>query len=157
MYVKAKRTFKKSKHELLTVIRKPGNLEYFHPFCIENKVEKWPGEGSIDYVKYLNGLKYRRDFVKWDESGYVLDIGVKSKLARVEWLVEGNSRQSSLTIKINPKLPYKNQILSWILWNIYIKFRLQSYINNVVKGFEDYLSTKRKVSMNKFGKHPWYS
>ena len=105
MHVEAKKTFLKNKSEILEAIRLPSNLENYHPFCAENKVEKWPGKGSIDYVKYLNGLKYRRDFIKWDESGYVLDIGVKSKLARVKWLVEGNSEQSSLKITIKPILP----------------------------------------------------
>lgn len=157
MYVEAKKTFKKDRSEILDAIRLPNNLENYHPFCKENKVEKWPGKGSIDYVKYLNGLKYRRDFVKWDESGYVLDIGVKSKVARVKWLVEGNSTQSSLKITINPKLPYKNKIIRTIMWHAYIKYRLQNYINNVVKGFADYIDTKERVPMNKYGKHPWFS
>ena len=157
MYVEAKKTFLKNKSEILEAIRVPSNLENYHPFCIENKVEKWPGKGSIDYVKYLNGLKYRRDFVKWDESGYVLDIGVKSKVARVKWLVEGNSTQSSLKITINPKLPYKNKIIRTIMWHAYIKYRLQIYINNVVEGFADYIDTKERVPMNKYGKHPWFS
>ena len=157
MYVEAKKTFKKNRSEILEAIRLPNNLENYHPFCKENKVEKWPGKGSIDYVKYLNGLKYRRDFVKWDESGYVLDIGVKSKVARVKWLVEGNSTQSSLKITINPKLPYKNKIIRTIMWHAYIKFRLQNYINNVVKGFADYIDSEERVSKNKYGKHPWYS
>ena len=157
MYVEAKKAFKKNRSEILDAIRLPNNLENYHPFCKENKVEKWPGKGSIDYVKYLNGLKYRRDFVKWDESGYVLDIGVKSKVARVKWLVEGNSTQSSLKITINPKLPYKNKIIRTIMWHAYIKYRLQIYINNVVEGFADYIDTKEKVPMNKYGKHPWFS
>ena len=157
MYVEAKKTFKKDRSEILDAIRLPNNLENYHPFCKENKVEKWPGKGSIDYVKYLNGLKYRRDFVKWDESGYVLDIGVESKMARVKWLVEGNSTQSSLKITINPKLPYKNKIIRTIMWHIYIKYRLQIYINNVVEGFADYIDTKERVPMNKYGKHPWFS
>ena len=157
MYVEAKKTFKKDRSEILDAIRLPNNLENYHPFCKENKVEKWPGKGSVDYVKYLNGLKYRRDFVKWDESGYVLDIGVKSKVARVKWLVEGNSTQSSLKITINPKLPYKNKIIRTIMWHAYIKYRLQIYINNVVEGFADYINTKEKVPMNKYGKHPWFS
>ena len=157
MYVEAKKTFKKNRSEILDAIRLPNNLENYHPFCKENKVEKWPGKGSIDYVKYLNGLKYRRDFVKWDESGYVLDIGAKSKVARVKWLVEGNSTQSSLKITINPKLPYKNKIIRTIMWHAYIKYRLQIYINNVVEGFADYIDTKEKVPMNKYGKHPWFS
>lgn len=157
MYVEAKKTFKKNKSELLEAIRVPNNLENYHPFCKENSVEKWPGKGSIDYVKYLNGLKYRRDFIKWDESGYVLDIGVKSKVARVKWLVEGNSKQSSLKITIKPKLPYKNKLIRSIMWHAYIKYRLQNYINNVVKGFADYIDTKERVSINKYGKHPWFS
>lgn len=157
MYVEAKKTFKKDRSEILEAIRLPNNLENYHPFCKENKVEKWPGKGSIDYVKYLNGLKYRRDFIKWDESGYVLDIGVKSKVARVKWLVEGNSTRSSLKITINPKLPYKNKIIRTIMWHAYIKYRLQNYINNVVEGFADYIDTKERVPMNKYGKHPWFS
>ena len=157
MYVEAKRTFKKDKSEILEAIRVPGNLENYHPFCIENKIEKWPGKGSIDYVKYLNKLKYRREFIKWDESGYVLNIGVKSKVARVKWLVEGNSKTSSLKITIEPKLPYKNEIINWLLWHIYIKHRLQSYIDNVVRGFSEYIQTKTRVTKNKYGKHPWYS
>ena len=76
MYVEAKKTFKKEKSKILEAIRVPGNLENYHPFCIENKIEKWPGKGSIDYVKYLNKLKYRREFIKWDESGYVLDLSL---------------------------------------------------------------------------------
>ena len=157
MHVEAKKTFLKNKSEILEAIRVPSNLENYHPFCAENKVEKWPGKGSIDYVKYLNGLKYRRDFIKWDESGYVLDIGVKSKLARVKWLVEGNSEQSSLKITIKPTLPYKNSFIRSIMWNAYIKFRLQNYINNVVEGFADYIDSEERVSKNKYGKHPWYS
>ena len=146
-----------SKKEVWNHISSPAYLNLSHPFCKENKVEKWPGKGSIDYVKYLNGLKYRRDFIKWDESGYVLDIGVKSKVARVKWLVEGNSTQSSLKITINPKLPYKNKIIRTIMWHAYIKYRLQNYINNVVEGFADYIDTKERVPMNKYGKHPWFS
>jgi hypothetical protein len=157
MYVEAKKTIKTSRLKLLQAIREPSNLENFHPFCKENKVNKWPGKGSVDYVKYLNGVKYRRDFIKWDETGYVLDIGVKRRLAQVEWLVEGNSEQSSLKITIKPELPYRNGIIKWFAWNLYIKYRLQSYINNVVKGFAQYLDTGIRVPKNNFGKHPWYS
>ena len=157
MYVEAEKKIKTSRLKLLQAIREPSNLENFHPFCKENKVDKWPGKGSVDYVKYLNGVKYRRDFIKWDETGYVLDIGVKRRLAQVEWLVEGNSEQSSLKITIKPELPYRNGIIKWFAWNLYIKYRLQSYINNVVKGFEQYLDTGIRVPKNNFGKHPWYS
>ena len=147
----------RSKSEVLAEIRKSGNLENYHPFCAENETDKWPGIGSIDYVKYLNGLKYRREFIKWDDTGYVLNIGVKRKLARVEWVVEGNQKNSSLKIRVSPELPYKNPILKFFLWNFYVKHMLKTYLENVVGGFAEYIDTKTRVPKNKFGKHAWYS
>jgi len=157
MYVEAKRRFKKSKKEILNEIRRAGNLNDYHPFCKENNTLKWPGKGSIDEIEYLNGLKYRRDFIEWDENGYVLEIGRNKKIAKVQWIVEGSKENSSLRVRINPRLPYKNQIVRWVAWNFYIKFRLQNYINNVLKGFEHFINTKHRVERNKFGKHAWFS
>ena len=157
MRVEAKKIINKSKSEVLAEIRKSGNLENFHPFCAENKTDKWPGIGSIDYVKYLNGLKYRRDFIKWDDTGYVLNIGVKRKLAQVEWIVEGDQENSSLIIRVSPQLPYKNPVVKFFLWNFYVKHMLKTYLENVVGGFAEYIDTKTRVEKNKFGKHAWYS
>ena len=157
MHVEAKKSINRSKSEVLAEIRKSGNLENYHPFCAENETDKWPGIGSIDYVKYLNGLKYRREFIKWDDTGYVLNIGVKRKLARVEWLVEGNQKNSTLKIRVSPELPYKNPIVKFFLWNFYVKHMLKTYLENVVGGFAEYIDTKTRVPKNKFGKHAWYS
>ncbi len=157
MRVEAKKNINKSKSEVLAEIRKSGNLENYHPFCAENKTDKWPGIGSIDYVKYLNGLKYRREFIKWDDTGYVLNIGVKKKLAQVEWIVEGDQENSCLMIRVSPELPYKNPVVKFFLWNFYIKYMLSTYLKNVVGGFAEYINTKTKVEKNKFGKHAWYS
>ena len=157
MRVEAKKNINKSKSEVLAEIRKSGNLENYHPFCAENKTDKWPGIGSIDYVKYLNGLKYRREFIKWDDRGYVLNIGVKRKLAQVEWIVEGDQENSCLMIRVSPELPYKNPVVKFFLWNFYIKYMLSTYLKNVVGGFAEYINTKTKVEKNKFGKHAWYS
>lgn len=58
------------------IISSPGNLEYCHPFCESNPVDKWPGKESIDYVNYYNGLKYIRKFTDWKTGiGYELLIG----------------------------------------------------------------------------------
>ena len=157
MRVEAKKNINKSKSEVLAEIRKSGNLENYHPFCAENETDKWPGIGSIDYVKYLNGLKYRREFIKWDDTGYVLNIGVKRKLAQVEWIVEGNQEKSCLKIKVSPQLPYKNPVVKFFLWNFYVKHMLKTYLENVVGGFAEYIDTKTRVPKNKFGKHAWYS
>ena len=67
IFVQSEKTIKVSKNKLLEEIRKPGNLVNFHPFCKENHVEKWSGEGSIDYVKYLNDLTYKRKFLEWND------------------------------------------------------------------------------------------
>ena len=157
MRVEAKKNINKSKSEVLAEIRKSGNLENYHPFCAENKTDKWPGIGSIDSVKYLNGLKYRREFIKWDDRGYVLNIGVKRKLAQVEWIVEGDQENSCLMIRVSPELPYKNPVVKFFLWNFYIKYMLSTYLENVVGGFAEYIDTKTRVEKNKFGKHAWYS
>ena len=157
MYVEAERKFNKSKKKILKEIRRPGNLNDYHPFCKENNALKWPGKGSIDELEYLNGLKYRRDFIEWDENGYVLEIGRYNKIAKVQWIVNGSEENSSLRVRINPKLPYKNGLVRWAAWNFYIKFRLQSYINKVLDGFEYFIKTNNRVERNKFGKHAWFS
>ena len=157
MNVEAERKFNKSKKKILKEIRRPGNLNDYHPFCKENNALKWPGKGSIDELEYLNGLKYRRDFIEWDENGYVLEIGRYNKIAKVQWIVNGSEENSSLRVRINPKLPYKNGLVRWAAWNFYIKFRLQSYINNVLDGFEYFIKTNNRVERNKFGKHAWFS
>ena len=157
MYVEAKETFHKNRSVILEAIREPGNLNKFHPFCKANTTEKWPGVGSVDNIEYLNGIKYRRKFIKWDENGYELEISRNRKLANVEWIVKGGDNTSSLRVRINPILPYKNKITEWVMWNFYIKYRMQAYINNVLMGFKHYLDTQTTVEHNKFGKHSWFS
>ena len=55
MFVEAKRSFNKPKSYLLDVIKEPGNLSYYHPFCKRHEAIQWPGPGSIDELEYLNG------------------------------------------------------------------------------------------------------
>tara|TARA_A100001037_G_scaffold142331_1_gene129015 strand:+ start:2059 stop:2532 length:474 start_codon:yes stop_codon:yes gene_type:complete len=157
MYVEAIETFQKDKRIILEAIREPGNLNKFHPFCKINTVENWPGIGSIDNIEYLNGLKYKRRFKKWDDTGYELEIGKNRKLADVHWVVEGNMTKSSLSVRINPILPYKSKTKAWFMWHFYIKHKMQTYINNVLWGFKHYINTETTVERNKFGKHSWFS
>ena len=157
MQVESKSYVNKSKTETLNLIRKQGNLNDFHPYCAHNTVTKWPGKGSVDHIEYLSGLKYRRDFIKWDDTGYTLEIGRNRKIAKVKWLVEGNNQESSLHITIQPKLPYKNRLIRYLAWNLYIKHKLQSYIDAVVRGFVEYTETGSRVDRNKYGKHAWFS
>ena len=59
---------------------------------------------SMDYIKFI---KYKRhldwdNFFNWSDDGYDLIIGARKKMALVNWIVEGNDNNSSLTIRINP-------------------------------------------------------
>ena len=65
-----------SKEKLWDLISSPGHLNLFHPFCKKNKAINWNKNGKKDILIYLNGLKYIREFYKWDEDyGYSLLIG----------------------------------------------------------------------------------
>ena len=163
MFVEAKRSFKKSKSYLLNIIKEPGNLSYYHPFCKRNDAIKWPGPNSIDELEYLNGLTLERNFFNWHENGYDLIIGRKnkSKMAQVNWVIEGNDEISSLRVRINPEIrhytPFKNKFMQNLSWYLFVRPMLQRYINNVIKGFEYFVNTETEVKPNQFGKHAWFS
>ena len=105
MYVESKVALNLPKSRILNLIREPGSLNKYHPFCKRNDAIKWPGTNSIDELEYLNGLTFERNFFNWHENGYDLIIGKKnkSKMAQVNWVIEGNNEISSLRVRINPK------------------------------------------------------
>ena len=114
---------------------------------------------SMDYIKYI---KYKRhldwdNFFNWSENGYDLEIGGSKRKSIVNWIIKGDENYSSLRVRINPDLLYKNRLIKWLVWNLYIKFMIQSYINHVVRGFKFFIDTGNKVHSNQFGKHKWFS
>ena len=161
MYVEATASFNRSKNSILELVREPGNLLKYHPFCKRNDAITWPGNNSEDQLEYLNGLTFNRKLFNWSENGYDLEIGKNKKMALVNWIVEGNDNHSSLTIRINPEIgnyvPVKNKYLQYLLWLLYVKPKLQSYINHVIKGFDFYIKNNEPVKHNQFGKHSWFS
>ena len=68
-----------STEKIWNIISKEGNLNLVHPFCKVNKAIDWgDNEKKKDYSIYLNGMKYYREFFKWEEEkGYELWIGKK--------------------------------------------------------------------------------
>jgi hypothetical protein len=161
MYVEAVASFSKPKDVILELIREPGSLSKYHPFCKRNDAIEWPGNNSIDELEYHNGMTFSRNFFNWSDDGYDLIIGARKKMALVNWIVEGNDNHSSLTIRINPEIrnyvPVKNKYLQYFIWFLYVKPKLQSYINHVVKGFDFYIKNNEQVKHNQFGKHSWFS
>ena len=161
MYVESKVELKLPKSKLLNLIREPENLNKYHPFCKRNNVLSWPGNGSVDQLEYHNGMKFKRNFYNWSDNGYDLRIGGKRDMAIVNWVVDGDDTKSSLRVRINPDIknyiPFKSKFIQTLLWFIYIKPMLQSYINHVTKGFSFYIKSKNTVSPNQFGNHRWFS
>ena len=117
-YIKVESNFECSKDEILEIIRRPGNLEQFHPYCHSNIALKWPGDGSVDEITYLNGLKYTREFFNWNDDGYDLKIGARKRDTIVNWRVFEVDKRTVFSIQVNPKLPYKNAVVSWFAWNL---------------------------------------
>lgn len=156
-YVEATANFNKPKKVIENAIKKPGCLEDFHPFCLSNKTISWPGNNSEDELIYLNGVRYKRRILNWNEDGYDLEVGGSKRKSIVNWIINGDNNNSSLIIRINPDLLFKNRFIKWLAWNLYIKFMIQSYVNHVAKGFKFFIETGDKVRSNQFGKHSWFS
>jgi hypothetical protein len=147
--------------EVWRLISDSGNLTLYHPFCRENPVEKWPGAGSRDGVKYYNGMVLWRDFTNWiDGVGYDLFIGKKGgPTSRVTWRISpSGDGHCSLTITIEPywlqNLPV---FIRWLPYLLRLRPLLTSYLESVLKGFEYYITTGQKVKRNQFGAHPFFS
>ncbi len=163
MYVESKVALNLPKSRILNLIREPGSLNKYHPFCKRNDAIKWPGTNSIDELEYLNGSTFERNFFNWHENGYdlIIERKNKSKMAQVNWIIEGNDEISSLRVRINPVIdhftPFKNKFMQILSWYLFVKPMLQSYINKVIKGFEFFANTDMEVKPNQFGKHSWFS
>lgn len=163
MYVESKVALNLPKSRILNLIREPGSLNKYHPFCKRNNAIKWPGTNSIDELEYLNGSTFERNFFNWHENGYdlIIERKNKSKMAQVNWIIEGNDEISSLRVRINPVIghftPFKNKFMQILSWYLFVKPMLQSYINKVIKGFEFFANTDMEVKPNQFGKHSWFS
>ncbi|MFC2161596.1 hypothetical protein ACFLRX_08095 [Acidobacteriota bacterium] len=144
-----------------SVISSPGNLEYCHPFCESNPVDKWPGKGSVDYVHYYRGLKFVREFNDWkNDIGYELNIGrTNGRKSKVVWWIDRIDNDSSyLNIMIYPhainRYPW---FIIPVVYYFYIKPSLRKYLSSVLKGFQLYIMTDECVRKNQFGSHKWFS
>ena len=155
------RYFEISAGNLWKLISSPGNLNDCHPFCLRNDVLQWNDEGHKDCLIYLNGRTYIRNFQSWDEgNGYTLNIGEEGgKQSFVIWsIVEISENKSKLSITVYPYLLAKlPKIISFLPYTIWIRPRLEKYLESVLTGFE-YVSVNNKpVPRNYFGRHPWFS
>ena len=150
-----------SKNKLWKFISSPGYLNLCHPFCKHNKVIQWDNNKHCDELVYLNGIKYIRNFYKWDDKkGYSLLIGGKKnkKKSKVIWEISDNNNETNLKITVFPYFMRKYpKLISDIPYILYIKPRLTNYLESVTKGIKWYMEEKKSVPRNYFGRHPWFS
>jgi len=143
------------------VISMPGNLVPCHPFCAENPVQVWPGDGARDEIHYLSGWIYERQFCRWFAGiGYDLVIGrPDGPTSLVSWRIEPqDSRSCALSIAIYPYLLQNvPQMIRWVPHVVYVAPMLRKYLSSVVRGFEWYVIRGEPVPRNQFGVHRWFS
>ena len=158
--VSYKKEINSSVENLWKLISSPGHLNLFHPFCKNNEAIVWDKNNHKDILVYLNGLRYEREFIDWNENtGYSLLIGEQSKKkSKVDWLIEYENNSTFLTITVYPYLfDYLPKLFYRPLFFLIINPMLKSYLNSVLNGVEWYLVKKNPVPKNMFGKHLWFS
>ena len=142
-------------------ISMPQNLEACHPFCAQNPVEVWPGEGSRDEVHYFSGWVLERRFCRWiDGVGYDLDIGRRGgRSSFVSWRIMSVDTQNCiLRIAIYPHTLQNLPVaIRWLPHIMRIDPMLRQYLLSVVRGFEWYVTRDEPVPRNQFGSHAWFS
>tara|TARA_E500000331_G_scaffold338584_1_gene367933 strand:- start:443 stop:961 length:519 start_codon:yes stop_codon:yes gene_type:complete len=146
--------------ELWKIISKAEHLNLVHPFCESNEIINWNGKGSIDVLTYLNGLTYFRNFVSWNEKeGYSLFIGRKrGKKSKVIWEIIEENESTYLKITVYPYLLSSiSKFFSFLPHKIFVEPLLRNYLKSVVLGINYYLTNKKPVPRNHFGKHIWFS
>lgn len=143
------------------VISSPGNLEWCHPYCASNPVQKWPGPDSRDEVHYLNGLVYERRFSSWIEGvGYDLEIGkYQGEKSIVSWRItpiDPGLCELRITVYAHAlrRIP---AVIRWIPHFLWLRPRLRSYLDSVIRGLDWYVTRGKPVKKNAFGTHPWFS
>ena len=119
-----------SAEKVWETISMAGNLEPCHPFCAQNPVEAWPGEGSRDEIHYLSGWVYERRFCQWiDGVGYDLEIGRPGGgKSFVSWrIVPTNSDTCTLRITVYPHILQTTPlVIRWLPHILYIGPKLRS-------------------------------
>ena len=159
--IAASATINADPEKLWSSISAAGSLNDCHPFCADNIVSKWPGEGSVDAIRYLNGQEYERRFRGWHEgTGFDIELFHKGRelawaIWRVADLEDGRSR---LTITVYPvRLQSQPVSVRWVPHLFIMRPKLRSYLSSVVNGYKWFVERGEAVPRNQFGEHPWFS
>lgn len=147
--------------DVWVAISESGNLTNIHPFCETNDVERWPGVGSRDHVRYYGGVHYQRDVVGWREGvGYDFAVGPPAgKIAIARWTIEPLTLDScrfgiEVTSFLRKDVPLDERVRYEAT---VINGAIPPYLEAVVHGVAHYSQTATPVARNQFGAHEIYS
>ncbi|HIF66878.1 MAG TPA: hypothetical protein EYG17_08635 [Acidimicrobiia bacterium] len=150
-----------SASDVWAAISESGNLTNVHPFCSTNEVERWPGPGGRDHVRYYSGVHYQRDVLHWSEgSGYDLIVGPPPNPTAVAtwWIAPSSATSCKFGIKV---ISYVRSDVDPIARENYeekvIRTAIPPYLHGVVQGVAHYAETGNPVKRNQFGAHDIYS
>lgn len=142
-------------------ISAPGNLTDVHPFCASNDVDRWPGPGSRDHVRYHSGIHYQREALAWhDGTGYSFAVGPPSgATALATWTIEPiDEGRCRFGIEVVPFLrdDVTAEARAAYLSEV-VEGALPPYVESVVRGVRYFVESGEPVGRNQFGAHPLFS
>ena len=155
--VKFSKKFNYPYKDLIKIIKEPGNLNNFHPFCKKNTPINWPNDPASDELVYLNNKTFVREINHWYENGYDLTITRNHISATVQWRVFSKKNGAALEITIYPCFLNNGDFLNFLSFYLYIRPKLRSYLKSIFKGLDFYLHNNISVRPNQFGRHTWFS
>lgn len=142
-------------------ITEPGHLRHCHPFCASNVIERWPGAGARDRIKYYSGREYVRNFLGWFEDvGYDIELGDRPEAtARVRWRISATPESTSqLSIEVIPYLRSAQSKVNKAEYQSRLFGQdLKQYLECVTKGVAFWVVTGQDVVKDQFGANPLYS
>ena len=152
VYTNSKKTF-----ELYDIINDPfeqNDLSKEYPDVFKSMKKTFNEAPFVLQPPYINPTTM---YLYGDRFPDKPEIFEDRKLADITWQIEDSKNKSIIKITAKPYLPYKYNFINVIVFNVYVKYVLQSYLNSVVKGLKYYLESNKTVLHNQFGKHIWYS
>ena len=145
---------------LWDLITRPGHLEDVHPYCSSNDVIEWDDQRCTDVLVYSNGRTFIRNFKPWNfRKGYELWIGPENATQHfVKWEIEDIDNRCSLSITIHPSILNKLPLfITFIPFHLWIKPRLNAYLDAVLGGIYYFLDNNSPVPRDMPSPHPWFS
>lgn len=160
--IQGKIEVEKPSAELWKILKTPGHLKNFHPFCMRHdKAKSWTKIGDTDQAQFYSGKQMEREIIDWQE-GKEFTIKMKNEKqnnTQVNFSLQPEGDRSTLfTIQIDTDAYRKVPRPLWFLISRYFLLpSYKKYLRSILKGFVYYSTTHKQVIKNQFGRHQRFS